>query len=178
MSALKVYASVNNLPVIHVSGRFMNFWMEPVLSRILALVSIDQVTLQILLLVILAICSLNYLSNEKSLGKYIPPPDSAKTQHYWTFVDVDVKLKKRTKKTEGSVFEFQPATVSAITSSAKNPISTVQISIRVMTSIWAGPHQHWHSGLPGCYKGNINKAREACSVFPEALNSWDPITLT
>ena len=32
-SALKVYASVNNLSVIHVSGRFMNFWMEPVLIR-------------------------------------------------------------------------------------------------------------------------------------------------
>ena len=30
--ALKFYASVNTLSVIHVSGRFMNFWMEPVLS--------------------------------------------------------------------------------------------------------------------------------------------------
>ena len=32
-SLLKVYASVNNLSDIHVLGRFMNFWMEPVLSR-------------------------------------------------------------------------------------------------------------------------------------------------
>ena len=31
LSALKVYASVNNLSII--SGRFMNFWVEPVLSR-------------------------------------------------------------------------------------------------------------------------------------------------
>ena len=31
LSALKVNASVNNLSVI--SGRFMNFWVEPVLSR-------------------------------------------------------------------------------------------------------------------------------------------------
>ena len=34
LSAQKVYASVNNLSVIHAFGRFMNFWMEPVLSRI------------------------------------------------------------------------------------------------------------------------------------------------
>ena len=85
LSALKVYASsVNNLSVI--SERFMNFWVEPVLSRTykghsrLASTSLEQVALQILLLVILAICSYNYSSYEKPLGKYIPPPDSAKTQ--------------------------------------------------------------------------------------------------
>ena len=104
--------------------------------------SLEQVALQILLLVISAICSLNYLSNKKSLGRYIP------------------------LNTEGSIFELQSAKVSAITSSAKTPKSTVQISIRAATSIWAGPPlaltcSPFDNWLPGCYKGNINKVREA-----------------
>ena len=53
LSALTVYSSVNNLSVI--SGRFMNLWVKPVLSNpkgynTLALVGLEQVALQILVL--------------------------------------------------------------------------------------------------------------------------------
>ena len=75
-----------------------------------------------LLLILSAICSKNYSSYEKSLGKYIPPPDSAKNP-------------------EGSVFGLQSAKVSAITSSVKTPnqAETVQIRTRTAKPIWAGP---------------------------------------
>ena len=125
-SALKVYASVNNLSVIRVFGRFMNFWMEPVLSRTYKVSS--QMTQNIgpgesrtsgpsdTALGYIGDLQFKLLSYEKSLGKYIP------------------------LNTEGSVFELQSAKVSAITSSAKTTKSTVQISIRAATSIWAGRH--------------------------------------
>ena len=60
LSALMVYSSVNNLSVL--SGRFINFWVKPVLSSIkclpkghntLALLSLEQVAIQILLMIIL-----------------------------------------------------------------------------------------------------------------------------
>ena len=66
LSALIVYSSVNNLSVI--SGRFMNFWVKPVLSRTYKVsswstqhiglpMSLEQVALQTLLLIISTICS-------------------------------------------------------------------------------------------------------------------------
>ena len=57
LSALMVYSSVNNLSVI--SGRFIKFWVKPVLSRTykghntLALLGLEQVAIQILLMVII-----------------------------------------------------------------------------------------------------------------------------
>ena len=60
LSALMVYSSVNNLSVL--SGRFINFWVKPVLSsrkclpkgqNTLALLSLEQVAIQILLMIIL-----------------------------------------------------------------------------------------------------------------------------
>ena len=122
-SALKVYASVNNLSVIHVSGRFMYFCMEPVLSRTycllkwhntLAPVSLEQVAIQLLLLFISAIFRLNCSSYETSLGKYIPPPDSAKTQRV---VYLSIKTRKRLRN---NIF-------------SQHPKSTVQISTRTAT---------------------------------------------
>ena len=89
LSVLMVYASVNSLSVI--LGRFMNFLVEQEAEHIKCLPkghqtlapsesrTSDPVDTR-LLLVLSAICSKNYSSYEKSLGKYIPPLDSAITQ--------------------------------------------------------------------------------------------------
>ena len=104
----------------------MNFWMEPVLSRTYKVSS--QMTQNIgpgesrtsgpsdTALGYIGDLQFKLLSYEKSIGKYLP------------------------LNTEGSVFELKSAKVSAITSSAKTTKSTVQISIRAATSIWAGRH--------------------------------------
>ena len=72
LSALMVYASVNTLSVI--SGRFMKFWIEPVLSRTNKVSSLRTQHIgpgesrisgpsdTRLLLVLSAICSKNYSS--------------------------------------------------------------------------------------------------------------------
>ena len=76
------------------------------------------------------------------------------------------------QNTEGSVFEFQPTNVSAITSSVKTPnqAETVQIRTQAATSIWAGSPPAltctlFDKCLPGCYKGNGNKVRNSLQLW-------------